>query len=124
MASSDAFGDWLLEYEDLTAELAPLLARYATGGTNFDRKAVLVAKLQEEYRQQLRNEGDSKPSAAKIDQLVHSDARFLSFIDETEASREKLFRLSAQRQAILFKIRRAIRSAPEDADEVDNEDGR
>lgn len=111
MESTSEFAEWLAEYERLSKDLAPLLARYATGGTNFDRKAVLLSSLHEEYRQQLLDAKDPKPSAAKIEQLVHSDHRFARFIEETEAARRELFELAARRQAVLFKIRRAVRAS-------------
>ena len=111
MDGSSEFAEWLAEYEKLSNQLAPLLARYATGGTNFDRKAVLVARLHEEYRQCLIDAQDLKPSVAKIEQLVHTDARFQDFIDDTESARQELFELSAKRQAVLFRIRRATRKS-------------
>ena len=118
MEHSSAFDEWLVEYAKLSEELAPLLARYATGGTNSDRKAMLVASLSEEYRQQLIDANDSKPSAVRIEQLVNMDPRFKDFIEETEAARQALFELSAKRHAVVFNIRRAAREAETGADQI------
>ena len=122
MAEPGELGEWLLEYEALSEQMAPLLARYATGGTNTDRKAMLLSQLHDEYRQHLLAGKDSRPSVARIEQFVHADERFLAFIEETEARREELFRLSAKRHAVLFKIRSGIRHGIPDSEDGASED--
>ena len=123
MSDVEQFSKWLIDYAVISERLAPLLARYATGGTNFDRKAILVAELQEEYRARLEKTGDTRPSMSKLDQLVHTDPRFLDCVEQTETSRHELFQLSSQRQVVLFKLRKAVRPHPDEPGESELSSG-
>jgi hypothetical protein len=111
----------------LVREAAPLHARHGPGGTFTEVRDNLRAELAVEYRARLAD-FEGRVTQAMVDEAVRTDARYVTFVAEAEAARERLYVLYDDVRAAGARVARALAAAratppPELADLEPRADG-
>ncbi len=94
---------WIDTLEALDLRRAPLQARYGPGGTFDHERKILLSTIKDEYRQG----ATTRISQDSLDDMGHSDERYVGFIDHAVTDRVTLAELDAQRIALEHRIQHA-----------------
>lgn len=102
-ALSENLEAWIDTLESLDHTRAPLYARYGPGGTFDHERNILLSTIKDEYRQG----ATTRISQDSLDDMGHSDERYVRFIDHALAERTQLAELDATRIALEHRIESA-----------------